>query len=67
MPCWRMVSIAAVGKWKEEQGRWAQSAKGEEKASSEAPLRDMRSNLKSAFMSQGGASPVSCLPITAPQ
>jgi hypothetical protein len=66
VPCSRRVSIAWVGKGKGRQ-IVEQSAKGVEKLSREIPLRALRSKASTAPKSKGAASPVSWLPITAPQ
>ncbi len=66
VPCSRSCSIAILGNSKGRQ-IVLQSAKGEEKPSSEIPLRAVASKASTARKSQGADSPVSCLPITAPQ
>ena len=66
VPCSRSVSIARVGKGKLRQVV-KQSAKGVEKLRIESPLRALRSKASTAPKSNGAASPVSWLPITAPQ
>ena len=53
-----MFSIGTLGKPKNSQGERLQSAKGEEKASSETFLPTELSKALSAFMSQGAWMPV---------
>ena len=66
-PRLRIASNGVVGKEKFEHGLVEQSAKGEENSISEGALPTSDSNLVTAFMSQGASSPVSWLPIQAPQ
>ena len=67
VPCSRSFSIACSGNGRGRHGVLPQSAQAVEKDSSEAFLPALCSNFSRAWKSQGGASPVSSLPITAPQ